>query len=350
MKNFGQRLKSARIMAKLSMDELVGKINGIVSKQSISKYERGLMEPNNSNIVIKLADALNVPVDYFFRKHSLSFQAINFRKKTGLSVKEVNSIKERVRDLLDRYFEIESLLCIDSKFKNPLHQKVFSQEDIEESAIQLRRDWKLGESSPIINVIDLLEENGVKIVELDVPEGFEGLSGWIDQNPFVILNIDSVDDRKRFTALHELAHLILHFDSRLSVKDQERLCYCFAGAILLPKPAFIKKLKAGERSNISLFELIQIKEQYGISIQAIMARARALGIISRYTYKQFNIFINRHGLKRQEPGKYPVKEESVRFRQLLHHALAEGIISISKASIVSRTSIEQLEREMVKGG
>jgi len=337
-------------MAKLSMDNLVDRIDGIVTKQSISKYERGLMEPEDSGILVKLADALNVPVDYFFKEHSLAFQAINFRKKTSLGTKEVSSIKERVRDLLERYFELETLLGVHSKFKNPLQKTIIAtQENIEQSSIKLRKIWGLGELSPITNVIDLLEENEVKIVELDVYEDFEGLSGLVDNNPFIILKKDSVNDRKRFTALHELAHLILHFNNKLQRGHRERLCHSFAGSMLLPKPAIIKELNADKRSNISLFELIQIKEQYGISIQAIMARVKSLNIVSDYYYKQFNIFISKHKIKRQEPGEYPVKEESLRLKQLLHHALAESIISISKAATLSRSSIEQLEQEIVKG-
>ena len=41
MNSFGQRLKSARLMAKLSMAELVQKVNGIVSAQgSITRFLR----------------------------------------------------------------------------------------------------------------------------------------------------------------------------------------------------------------------------------------------------------------------------------------------------------------------
>lgn len=68
MKNkiFAGRLKAARKMAGLSIDELVERIDNSVSKNAISKYEKGLMLPNSS-ILIKLANVLSVKVDYFFR-------------------------------------------------------------------------------------------------------------------------------------------------------------------------------------------------------------------------------------------------------------------------------------------
>ncbi len=63
---FAQRLRQARILRKISMDQLVALIGGLVSKQSISKYESAKMLPNSS-VLIALATALNVDVDYFFR-------------------------------------------------------------------------------------------------------------------------------------------------------------------------------------------------------------------------------------------------------------------------------------------
>lgn len=349
MYTFGQRLKSARIMAKLSMDNLVEKVDRAVSKQTISKYERGVMAPKDSEIVIKLARALNVPVDYFFKQSLLTFQSINFRKKTNIGIREERAIKEHVKALLERYYELEELLHISPDFINPLDGVVvLSPEDVEKAAQMVREKWGLGDIAPITRVIDVLEENEVKVVELELPEGFDGISGRVKNNPFIVIKRKSPDDRKRFTALHELAHLIIDFPRDMHEPDSERICHSFAGAMLLPEKALKKELRASRRSNISLYELLQIKEQYGISIQAIMARARALHIISEHSFKLFYVFMNRRNMKINEPGKYPLKEESVRFKQLLHHALAEEIISISKASALSESSLAQLEREMVE--
>lgn len=56
---FGQRIKSARIMAGLSLRELSNLLEGQVSHNAISKYERGEMLPD-SKILIALAKVLNV--------------------------------------------------------------------------------------------------------------------------------------------------------------------------------------------------------------------------------------------------------------------------------------------------
>ena len=43
---FGVRLRAARKMAGLSMEDLAGKLGGLVTKQAISKYEQGQMMPS----------------------------------------------------------------------------------------------------------------------------------------------------------------------------------------------------------------------------------------------------------------------------------------------------------------
>lgn len=62
---FAKRLKNARLLSAMSQDNLVEAMGGIVSKNAISKYERGQMMPNSS-VLIKLAKALDVKPDYFF--------------------------------------------------------------------------------------------------------------------------------------------------------------------------------------------------------------------------------------------------------------------------------------------
>lgn len=43
--SFAIRLREARLMMGLSMDKLVERTNGAITKQSISRYEKGIMRP-----------------------------------------------------------------------------------------------------------------------------------------------------------------------------------------------------------------------------------------------------------------------------------------------------------------
>ena len=351
MNRFGQRLHSARLMAGLSMDRLVEILGGAVSKQSISKYERGLMKPEDSGLLLRLSQALGVPVDYFFRDSAVSLDSIDFRKKSGLGAKELASIVERTRDELERYLELETVLAIEPRFVNPLQElTIDSMQDVENVAEKLRSAWGLGEMSPITRVFDLLEENEVRILELDVRESLDGLSGLVEGVPVILSKSGAPVDRRRFTVLHELGHVILRFGAGVQPKTKEKYCHAFAGAMLLPIKALNSELGKQRRSAVSVPELVHLKEHYGISIQAAMARIHMLGIVGDAAYRQFNIFVNVHKLRQNEPGEYPIDERPSRFKKLLHRALAEEVITLSKASVLARVSIQKLQQVMVSGG
>ena len=212
---FSSRLKQARIMQGLSMDALCEKAGNALSKQSISKYETGKMMPDSKSLII-LANALGLSVDYFFRPLGVVVERVEFRKKSKLGKKQELAIKEVVKDNLERYFEIESFNDIKSEFK-PICRNVLiqSEDDVFSFVTRIKSEWKLGEDG-INNLIEILEENQIKVIEIDAPNSFDGLSGYVnDKNPFIVLNRNCNSERKRFTALRELGLLILTFDSSI---------------------------------------------------------------------------------------------------------------------------------------
>lgn len=342
---FAKRLKSARVMSHLSQDQLVDKIGGIVTKNAISKYEKGEMMPN-SEVLIALSKALNVKTDYFYRELVVSIENIEFRKRSKLGVKKENSIKEKVIDIVSRYLELEQFLNIQSEFKNPISDiSINNKWDIESAANKVLNEWNLG-SNALPNVIDLLEDKEIKVVEIDAPEEFDGFSGWADGKfPIIVLNENFGLERKRLTALHELAHLILNFNDSIGHKELEKMCFQFGGALLMPFETF--KNEFGEnRSHISITELIAMKESYGMSIQAIMARAKVLELISDFAFLRFRQWISKNKTE-NGLGEYIGQEQSKRFNQLLYRAASEEIISMSKAANLSNQKLAQFRRNFV---
>ena len=93
-------------------------------------------------------------------------------------------------------------------------------------------------------------------------------------------------------------------------------------------------------------ELIAIKETYGISIQAIMARAKDLEIISDSYYVAFRKWINKNRTE-EGLGNYIGKEQSTRFKQLLFRATSEEIISMSKAANLANKKLASFRDEFV---
>ncbi len=342
---FSKRLKSARTLAALSQDQLVEKMGNIVSKNAISKYEKGQMMAD-STILIALSKALNVKPDYFFRPFTVEIENVEFRKKQRLSVKSVSAIKQTVTDFVERYIEVEQFLNIASSFVNPVKNiDISTIQDIDKAALIVRSEWKLGLNA-LPNVIDLLEDNEIKVIEVDAPDEFDGFSGWADGKiPIIVINKNYPVERKRLTALHELGHLILKLNEATSEREKERLCFQFAGAMLIPEPTF--KTEIGDvRSHFSIPELVAIKETYGISIQAVMARAKDLGVISESQFIQFRKWIS-HNRTEEGLGNYKGSEHTFRFKQLIYRAAAEEVISLSKAANLSNQKLAQFRKEFV---
>lgn len=344
---FALRLKNARVMKGFSMDELVSKMGNAISKMTVSKYENAKLAPNSS-IVISFSKALGQPVDYFFRPFSIHIDSIRFRKtKSKLSIKQEDAIKEQVSDLVERYVDIEEICNASINFSSPINNEITSSENVKKSASNLRKDWNLG-TDGIVNVIDLLEEHGAKVIEIDAPASFDGLSSMVNGiYPVVILNKNFSSERKRFTALHELGHIILKFPDSISEKKEESLCNLFASEMLIPENIF-KKLLGEKRHDISYQELKAIQLQFGISCDALMYKAKEQEIITEQRYKFFCIQKNKNlnFKKLVENTLYP-EEESLRFTRLVYNALSNELISISKAAGLLKQPIEKVRGDLV---
>ena len=343
---FADRLKSARQLAGLSLRELSSKLVPELSYQAISNYEKGIRKPDSS-IIVAFAEALNVPIDYFFRSSRINLANVEFRKKSKLGKKNIERIKEYIRDYLDRYFEIENILNLNTDFINPIENcNILNLNDIESSAIELRKKWDLG-LNPVHNIIEMLEEKGVKVIEADVENEFDGLSAWVGNTPVIVVNTNFDTVRKRFTVLHELAHLLLEFDKNTEQKDREKYCHSFAGAFLLPEVSLLEMIGM-KRRKFSLTELIEIKEYYGISVQAIIYRLFNLGLLNETQKREFFIYVNKNSQKDEKNwGVYRGEESSSRFKRLILASAGEEVISLSKAAQLLNIDLDKFRKELM---
>ena len=327
-------------MKRLTMDELSQRTNGEVSKPNISKYEAGKMMPS-SKVHIALAKALGMDFDYFFRPVKVQItRPADYRKKAKLSKGDEYAINEEVKDKAERYLEIEDTLGITMSFDYDLSDIVVStRQDVKRVVARIRKDWHLG-LGPISNIIDLLESHGLRVIEIEAPDAFDGMCIFVgEKKPVLVLNKHYTVERKRFNTLHEFGHSVMRMDDGLSQKEKESLCHYFAGEMLLSSEV-LHQVFGARINKVFLNEIGHLQTQFGISIDAIFHRLKDEGIMSDVFYREFCIKKNMSQKLKTwaNTSTYLGEETSYRFSRMVYRALAEGLISEGKANEILGTN------------
>ncbi len=315
-----------------SLQDLSDAIKNQFNKQALQRLETGEAKPDSQTISV-LSKALHLPADYFVRETVVHLEDLRFRKLNKLPVKEIKKINAKTIDYLERYLELEDMLGIDNKISFiPKTYPVKTEADVEKSVLDLRKKWKLGEDA-LTNILEILEENGVKVCLMDTDLSFSGMSAVLNRKIAIIVlneNKEIPVVRRRFSALHELGHLYLDL-STFDEKQAEKICDRFASTMLL-LPSKLVQILGNKRTNIMMRELDIIAGQYGISLSAIVYQAMSLGIVSPTYHRFFMIRYNKYKTKEKELVVYAGKEYSDRFLQLLFRAIAEEIITTTKGA------------------
>lgn len=342
---FPIRLRNARKMRGLSQQGLSDAMQGIVSPNAIKKYEKGEMFPS-SDVVIKLASALQVKVDDLFQPFivKIDMSGIKYRKKSTLRSKEIEAINQSTALRLEKYVEVERMCGENNHFDiNYPGMVVREENDARSSASRLRKYFDLG-NDPILNPIEILESAGAKIMEVSASDKFDGDSFTTGEIFVIILNENKEPERKRLSLFHEVGHKVMTFAEGV---DEEKMCNVFANEVLLPSEVF-RKLIGRKRGDISLEELKDIQALYGISVEAMMTKAKQLGILSERRYTQFCIKKNsdpKFKAKVQE-SVFP-EERSNRFSRLVFKLLASEEITESKCASLLGCSIEEVRNRLM---
>ncbi len=349
----GNRLKRTREARGLSLRDLEAVMSNEVSAQAIGKYERDEMMPSSA-VLLGLAKALKVAPDYLLNTREVELSGVDFRKAPHAAAKEEKAASAAVIDHMERYLELEDLMpSMEAKWQS-LDASAFvinSIDAAETAADHLRVLWTLG-IEPILNLAELLEEKGVKVVALELPTNVSGSKAYVQTEgaselPIIVVNRVHNGERQRFTMAHELAHLVLNADA-LSSKDQEKAADRFAGAFLMAKEMLLKLL-GGYRNAISLGELVELKKIFKVSIACIAVRCSQVGAISKAVYGRLFGHIKAMGwneLGSSEPGQLE-PELPQRMERLCLRAISEGAISLSKAAELLKISVGEIDRRLL---
>lgn len=346
------RIRLARKKAGFSLRELAEAMNDKVTAQAIGKYERGEDVPS-SGVLLALAKALKVSVSYLMDAQELSLTGVEFRTKANTSASDRAAVEAEVLEWIDRYLQIEDVLEMDSaQWKSPFHEPkpLNAIEDAENLAREVREHWKLG-LDPIPNMTELLEEKGLKVLLVNLPDRVSGFTCMVQRKtgvplPVIVVNSKFSLERRRLTLAHELAHRFIDTHS-LSDKDEEKAANLFAGAFLMPREHVLREV-GKHRKAFGYKEIIDLKRIYRVSGAALLMRLRQIGVISEsiLTYAFQTIA---RGWRTQEPEELEPsqqrgeRERPLRFERLCYRALAEEFVSLSKAAELLRIPLPKVE-------
>ena len=349
----GNRLKRAREALGMSLRELEAAIQGQVSAQAIGKYERDEMMPSSTSL-LALSKALAVSPEYLLSERPIELTGVDFRKAPHAGVKEERAVEASVLDQVERYLALEELLPgVEQHWEDPDDPafRIARIEDAEQAADALRRLWQLG-IDPIPSMAELLEDKGVKVIALNLPENVSGSKAFVQRPhehdvPVIVVNQGHNGERQRFTLAHELAHLVLRFTG-LSDAEQEKAADRFAGAFLMAKD-MVLRLLGPHRTSISIGELAELKKIFKVSIASLVVRCAQLGILAKAAYGRLWAQIKSQGWNSQvstEPNSL-APEVPQRMERLCLRAVAEDAMSEARAAELLNISVRELDRRLM---
>jgi transcriptional regulator with XRE-family HTH domain len=347
--SLGARLRQYRTARSYSLDDLVKRMDGLVSKQALSKYEHDRATPRPT-VLAALARALDVNTSQLLAEPRYRFEAVAFRALSSLPKKEREAIESTVQLELERRLALMDKLGIAPAY--PFNDVITVADDfsqVERAAEELRYAWNLG-GGPISSVVDTLESKGVHLIDVDSGRAFDGLAVIARDDAGervacgVAARLEIARARQRMNHAHELGHLAMQVAECV---DEEAAARRFAGAFLYPAEA-VRADFGVRRNRVRVHELLAAKERWGISVQAVLFRLRDLSVIDETNYTWWCRYVNQAGWRTEEPGEQP-RERSTWAETHALRAEAEGLIARDALAqyapaLVNAESAEPLDR------
>ena len=290
---YGDKLRLARLLAGLSLDELGGFV--ATSRQFIHQLETGAKEPTNE-LRNALASILAVTPEFFLSP------AINPVREEDCHFRRLASApRGLVAQAIARGTAVEILVNgIETHVRLPVVDfpdllRPTSPDAIERASEQARQHWGLGLDGPVTSMTRVLENAGAVVVQFDeLTDRIDALS-MARRRPIVVRSTAKVAGaRLRFDLAHEIAHLSMHQGIMTGDSITEGEAQRFAGAFLIPRDAFAREFPRARRL-LDWNTLFAMKLRWKISVRAIARRAFDLGLIDAAQYRTANIQLVKTG-------------------------------------------------------
>lgn len=303
-------------------NELAEKID--VTPAAVSQYESGAARPS-PDVVSRIALALGCAPDWFYRRPwEKQASSAFFRSLRSVSQRERDRARGYALALAELFALIEEDVELPpaafSRSRRLTPDATTSQ--LEEAALTLRATWGVP-PGPVASVVRLLESHGAVVAAVGVFDNrLDAFSLWPGgPRPVVVLcSQKGAAARRRFDAAHELGHLLLH-EHATGEHWQERQAHAFAAALMMPADEIEPWLP--RRAN--QFEILEEgSKTWGVSMQALLFRARALRTLSDSAYQRTMRRFSAAGWRTSEPIELGPPESPVMLEKAVSALLSGG--------------------------
>ncbi|MFL5588719.1 MAG: XRE family transcriptional regulator [Ktedonobacteraceae bacterium] len=297
----GDRLKQVRELCGLTQVELAEKIG--INRGLITHYEVGRYEPPE-DVLEAISQATGFPFAFFQQDMAIEFPlgSLLFRARTSVTSKD-KLRAYRYGQTLNEMIDVMA-----KNFKEiPLRLPRQRVEPAAAAAIT-RSEMSLSSYKPIENLVYVAEKSGVRV--LRIPESLKGIdafsvwAGFEEKRPVIVTVDGTPGDRLRLSVAHEIGHLVMHQSIRSTIETIENEANQFAAELLMPAEQIAQELT----SPITINTLFELKERWGVSIQALIRRAYELNIISERQYRYLCFQVGKQGMRTEEPIEIPVEK------------------------------------------
>ncbi|MFF2432538.1 helix-turn-helix domain-containing protein [Streptomyces mirabilis] len=324
------RLTQARRLAGMTKKDVADHLD--VTPAAVGQYETGVSRPR-PDLVPQLAKALDVPVEFFIAgrpSQRLDSSMAHFRSLRSTPKAQ----RERALAFVEQVWELT--YALERRVQLPpvdlpgyaggeVHPGVALPAEPTAAAQELRRQWGLGDG-PVTHLVRRMEAHGIVVV---LPAAADAAAATVDAfssrsaRPLVVLTQNRANDvyRHRFTAAHELGHLVLHGDATGDSR-QEREADAFAAEFLTPQASILPLLPR----RMDLGQLAGLRRTWGVSVHSLVYRCRELGVISdataSRTYQRLRALDGQPGFAPEPVSGYP-GEQPVLLSQAFDLAVQE---------------------------
>ncbi len=323
----GSRLTLARHLAGLRKSDLAGRIGK--SPTAVAAWESGAKNPMPAT-VSELALGLSVDPGFFaVRPDDVTATSTtphfrSLRSTSQLARDQAFAYGQLAVDItasLERHVELPELDLPNV----PVSTGHRDLDAPEEAARIVRERWEMGDG-PAGHLVRLLENHGILVVFSPAQTAsVDAYSFTSALRPVVVLNPIKRDYyRQRFDVAHELGHLVMHGDAEPGGRTVEDQAHRFASELLMPA-AEIRDLLPSTMGAHAWRTLAQLKERWGVSMQALLFRARQLGRLSDVSYRNAMTTISSRGWRRDEPGLIRTIEQPSLLPRSVELLVQEGI-------------------------